>query len=359
MTGGLRSAVLGLFVLTSLARCRAPAADVRPSAKATQDASTDSATLKPSTCTPSPSDDSTAERDEIALALAQNPNDPKTLAAAAELYLSRLPPSTLHKEIGLLYAKRGSLHLQKQSHLDKALLARLWLLEAEALLDLGRAQKAMRRIETLLAKTSSAHVHLDASLESEARYELAVAHFELCQLHDAKRAFEFWLGRYATSELSAWAHHHLGLTLEMLGQSAAAERELLLASRAQPKTFAASLSISAAEFDNLVKTQAELLPKEALADLQKVHLQTADLPELADLTLEEPPLSPTIVGLFRGLPLGQEPSEPRSIVLYRKNLLRAVRTAEELRTEVRITLQHELGHLRGADDQDLRERGLE
>lgn len=65
------------------------------------------------------------------------------------------------------------------------------------------------------------------------------------------------------------------------------------------------------------------------------------------------------MGLFRGLPLGDEPSEPRSIVLYRKNLLRAVRSPAELIREIKKTLLHELGHLHGADEDDLREEGLE
>jgi predicted Zn-dependent protease with MMP-like domain len=56
---------------------------------------------------------------------------------------------------------------------------------------------------------------------------------------------------------------------------------------------------------------------------------------------------------------GEGDDEPRSIVLYRKNLSRAVTSRVELEKQVRITLWHEIGHLRGADEDDLRERGLE
>jgi predicted Zn-dependent protease with MMP-like domain len=90
-----------------------------------------------------------------------------------------------------------------------------------------------------------------------------------------------------------------------------------------------------------------------------VRLELTDLPAIEDLTVDEPTLSPTIVGLYRGLPAGVPDSEPRSIVLYRKNLLRIVSTQEELRDQVRTTLLHELGHLRGEDDDELRDRGLE
>jgi predicted Zn-dependent protease with MMP-like domain len=49
----------------------------------------------------------------------------------------------------------------------------------------------------------------------------------------------------------------------------------------------------------------------------------------------------------------------RTIVLYRRNLLRTVRDAAELEQAIARTLLHEVGHLRGEDDGSLRDRGLE
>jgi predicted Zn-dependent protease with MMP-like domain len=46
-------------------------------------------------------------------------------------------------------------------------------------------------------------------------------------------------------------------------------------------------------------------------------------------------------------------------VLYRKNLLRFAHDRAELDRQVRVTLLHELGHLHGEDDEQLRARGLE
>ena len=51
--------------------------------------------------------------------------------------------------------------------------------------------------------------------------------------------------------------------------------------------------------------------------------------------------------------------EPVSIVLYRKNLARAVKTRAELTEQIRDTLLHEIGHLEGLDEDDLRRRGME
>jgi predicted Zn-dependent protease with MMP-like domain len=47
------------------------------------------------------------------------------------------------------------------------------------------------------------------------------------------------------------------------------------------------------------------------------------------------------------------------VVLYRKNLARAVKSHDELIEQIRVTLLHEIGHLRGEDDVELAARGLE
>ena len=57
-------------------------------------------------------------------------------------------------------------------------------------------------------------------------------------------------------------------------------------------------------------------------------LEITDVPALDDLTAVQPPLSPTILGLFRGPPETEacDPGDPcRSIVLYRRNLSRFAR----------------------------------
>jgi predicted Zn-dependent protease with MMP-like domain len=47
------------------------------------------------------------------------------------------------------------------------------------------------------------------------------------------------------------------------------------------------------------------------------------------------------------------------VSLYRRNLVRTVRTRKELLEQIRVTLLHEVGHLRGEDDVELAARGLE
>ena len=317
--------------------------------------------------------------DEAALAftraLALDPDDPETLAAAANLYVNRMPGSLGNgnggnagngngssslsnadrTEIGLEYARHGTARMRRISRrganakaIDKTLLGRLALIEGQALNDLGRPREALSRLE-------AAEVALPGDLH--VRFEHGMSLFDLCRFSDAKRLFSEVLER---DPKDAWAHHHLGLVLERLGDQAGANRELATARQVSPENFKAPVEISAAEFAALVRAEAARLPPKLQLDLKKVTLETADLPDLADLTADEPPLSPTILGLFRGAPLGEAgESEPRTIVLYRKNLARAVFSKDELVTEVRTTLHHELGHLRGEDDEALKARGLE
>jgi Flp pilus assembly protein TadD/predicted Zn-dependent protease with MMP-like domain len=289
----------------------------------------------------------------FARALSLDPDDPETLAGAADLYVNRLPPSNDHTETGLEYARRGS-HRLKRTHwkgarnYDRSLAARLALLEGQALNDLGRSREALSRLDASLAAQSD---------DMHAKYERAVALFDLCRFAEAKRGFTEVLTK---NPHDAWAHHHLGLTLERLGDETGADRELGRARQEAPSDFKLPIELPLDEFRALVQNEAKRLSPELQADLSKVSLETADLPDIGDLTAEEPPLAPTILGLFRGAPLGEAPeTETRAIVIYRKNLARAVASREELAAQVRTTLLHELGHLRGEDDDALRARGLE
>jgi tetratricopeptide (TPR) repeat protein len=329
-------------------------------------------------------------RDALALALALSPEDPETLEAAADLNINQLPPSADRSQIGLEYARRGSRHVP---HHDSERAGRLALLEGQALVDLGRALEGLHRIDAALA----AQPKLTA-----AQYERGVALFELCRFAEARRMFEKVL---ATTPDHGHALYHLGLIDERSGDESAAAQRLAEATVRDPKAFPPPPAISAAEFAEHLRRAMANLPADVAADLAGIDVQAAEIPALDDLTAEKPPLSPTILGLFRGLPLdwkaeagpltqagragqsgrGKKSRRPlsseatpggqpaptsatdaarcavpdRAIVLYRRNLLRTVGDAAELDRAITRTLLHEVGHLRGEDDGSLRDRGLE
>jgi tetratricopeptide (TPR) repeat protein len=326
-------------------------------------------------------------RDAIALALALAPDDPETLEAAADLNINQLPPSVDRSALGLEYARRGSRHVGGR---DRERAARLALLEGQALIDLGRAVEALKRIDGAL----KASPHFAAAI-----YERGVALFELCRFDEARRTFEKVL---AATPDHAHALYHLGLIEERLGDDAAAARHLAAASSADVKSFPLPLEMTQADFAAHVQRAVAELSDDIRHDLGGIKVEAADLPDISDLIAEKPPLSPTILGLFRGLPLDytdrvipppagrsakgraqpgsggggtesgahalasagaagdlQCDAGERTIVLYRRNLLRTVREVPELDQAISRTLLHEVGHLRGEDDGSLRDRGLE
>src|SRR5262249_19691331 len=123
-------------------------------------------------------------------------------------------------------------------------------------------------------------------------------------------------------------------------------------------------SLSSTEFKIELDKALKGLPRDMRHDLVGVLVAAEEFPKDEDLLSSDPPLSPAIMGLFRGPPLGESCESAgfkpcRSVALYRRNLMRAVRTRDELREQIRVTLLHEVGHLRGEDDMELAARGLE
>jgi predicted Zn-dependent protease with MMP-like domain len=159
----------------------------------------------------------------------------------------------------------------------------------------------------------------------------------------------------------------LGLALEQLGDVAGADRALARALELAPTDLTPPVLISVDEFQREVTAIVDGLPAERRARVRTIRIEVADLPDPTDLAAVKPPFPPTILGLYRG-PVGRahvaEPQwtdsgEVPSIVLYRKNLARAVKSRAELSEQIRDTLLHEIGHLEGLDEDDLRRRGME
>lgn len=284
--------------------------------------------------------------------LAIDPDDPVALLGAADLYVRRFSSARDALEVGLEYAVRGARAAVRGPSRDRGLAAELQLVAGIAENDLGRNRQAL--------------VHLDRAMaalpeDADVAYERGVALFELCRFEDARRAFD---RAVALSPENPWALHQLGLLAEQRGDDARAERLLAKARALDPKTFAAELAIDDRTFRaQIQRSIGELSPEDRRA-LGAAPIEIRDIPDPADLLAVDPPLSPAILGLFRGPPEG-EPCEPgegprcRSIVFYRKNLVRFAHDRAELDEQIRITLLHELGHLRGEDDDELRDRGLE
>ncbi|MDQ3339460.1 MAG: metallopeptidase family protein [Myxococcota bacterium] len=287
------------------------------------------------------------------LALALDPDDPETLRAVADFYVNGKGDRGRDSlRLGLELAQRGSRRVQARRRRNPPLAADLALLEGQALNDLGRSDEALGRIDVALRIAPG---------RGDALHERGVALFDLSRFADAKAAFTRAL---VIQPDDAYSHQMLGLTLEQLGDQVGADRELAKALELAPNELSPAVVVSVGEFQREVDAIIEALPSDRRAHVKAIKIEVADLPDPADLAAVKPPFPPTILGLYRG-PVGRThvapmpEGEPPSIVLYRKNLGRAVKTRAELTEQIRDTLLHEIGHLEGLDEDDLRRRGME
>jgi tetratricopeptide (TPR) repeat protein len=284
------------------------------------------------------------------LALALDPDDPETLRAVADFYINGKGERGRDAlRLGLELAQRGSRRALARRRRNAPLAADLAVLEAQALNDLGRSDEALERVDAALRMAPG---------RGDALHEKGVALFDLSRFADAKSVLQKAL---AAQPDDAYTHQMLGLTLEALGDTAAADGELAKAVQLAPGELSPPVLISVDEFQKEIDAVIATLPPDRKAHVQSIKVEIADLPDPADLKAVTPPFPPTILGLYRG-PVGRAPApgdEAPSIVLYRKNLARAVKTRTELTEQIRDTLLHEIGHLEGLDEDDLRRRGME
>ncbi|HEU0033716.1 MAG TPA: metallopeptidase family protein [Kofleriaceae bacterium] len=289
------------------------------------------------------------------IALALDPDDPETLRAIADFYINGKGDHGRDAlRLGLELAQRGSRRVLARRRKNPPLAADLAVLEAQALNDLGRSDEALQRVDVALRLAPG---------RGDALHEKGVALFDLSKFAEAKQTLAKAL---QIQPDDAYSHHIMGLTLEQLGETAASEKELARALELAPNELFAPVLIPVAEFQKEVDAVVANLPEDRRARVRSIKVEIADLPDPADLAAVKPPFPPTILGLYRG-PVGRAAHAPYtpadgetpSIVLYRKNLARAVKTRAELSEQIRDTLLHEIGHLEGLDEDDLRRRGME
>ncbi|RFU42735.1 hypothetical protein DZF91_04775 [Actinomadura logoneensis] len=111
------------------------------------------------------------------------------------------------------------------------------------------------------------------------------------------------------------------------------------------------IEMSREAFEDLVSQALDTIPAELTAHMRNVVIVVED---------EAP--EPGLLGLYRGVPLTERGDWyagvlPDQISIYRDEILRTCRTAEEVVEEVRITVVHEIAHHFGIGDARLHELG--
>lgn len=121
------------------------------------------------------------------------------------------------------------------------------------------------------------------------------------------------------------------------------------------------LEVDATTFDAMVRKAIASLPDRFREALDIVRVEVRDRPtrsQLASVGLREEEL---LLGLYDGIPLTERtihdpPRPPDVIYLFKEDLEDACDDIEQLASEVRITLLHELGHYFGFDEDELEDR---
>ena len=118
-------------------------------------------------------------------------------------------------------------------------------------------------------------------------------------------------------------------------------------------------TIDADEFDLLVEEALATLPHDFRRRMENVEVLVQEEPHGEQLRGARVPAGHTLLGLYQGVPLtlraGTPPLFPDRITLFRGPILRACRTPEEAREQIRRTVIHEIAHFFGISDDRLRE----
>ncbi|HYH94931.1 MAG TPA: metallopeptidase family protein [Hyalangium sp.] len=284
-------------------------------------------------------------------ALRVSPEDLELILGAADFLLCRMGEDREAVEDGLTLCGRGRTLAERTDNVE--MVYEFLLLEGMGLNQVGECERALESLEAALE-------HMPRSVD--ARVERGIALFELCRFKEAQSAFEKVL---KDTPDEAWAHHYLGLLAERKGDPKEAKKRFAKAQALMPEEFPPPVSLSEQEFDQALEAAVKALPEHVKGYLDNATISVEDIPADDELMDQSPPLSPCILGVFRGTPVGERSVTnaydhfPAAIVLYQKNLERFAKTREELIEQIGITVMHEVGHLVGLDEDDLWERGLD
>ena len=197
---------------------------------------------------------------------------------------------------------------------DEELAARLALAEGQARLALGDSLVALDRIEEAVRAFPD---------DLDVQAEKASALYELSRFEGAADLLSRILEEDPGDAASHWL---LGRCLERLGRAEAAERSLERARRLAPEDFPQPVALSPDAFEAVVEEALAELPDPVRRYLANVAVTVEDLPDVEELLSSDPPHSPSILGIFRGSPLGEKASMdpwshfPSSIALFQRNL---------------------------------------
>jgi len=128
----------------------------------------------------------------------------------------------------------------------------------------------------------------------------------------------------------------------------------------EPETYILPpMESSEEEFDQFVREAIDSIDPQFRRYLDEVPVIVEDLPDESTVQRLNLPDRYSLLGLFHGVPLNRRSvhgiSGPNQIVLYRQNLLSVARSKRQLARQIRKTIIHELAHLIGMTEEQIRQ----
>lgn len=227
-----------------------------------------------------------------------------------------------------------------------------WMREGEEALEAGEFEIALDRFDAVLAHDPE---HWGAALDRAETLHL------LWRTQEALRAVTALRPPDAEEDDPDRADLE-GRIRQAAGDLSGAERLFAEAARLDPEQFPEPTRLKAEDFRAILDEVLASLPAPIRAAVTEVPVLVEAKPTAA-MAEHAPHITPEILGLFVGTPVGEKLHGPSGygdvVLLFQRNLERVAATREEVAEEIRITLLHEYGHYLGFDEGGLEEMGLQ
>ena len=120
--------------------------------------------------------------------------------------------------------------------------------------------------------------------------------------------------------------------------------------------------MSIEDFEQLVIEAIDSLPEEFIERLDNVDITVESVPTQTQLAQQGIPEDGLLLGLYEGVPLTARQNYgfvlPDKITIFQESIEMACNSPEEIVSEVRDTVVHEVAHHFGIDDDALHALGL-
>jgi predicted Zn-dependent protease with MMP-like domain len=115
-------------------------------------------------------------------------------------------------------------------------------------------------------------------------------------------------------------------------------------------------------FERLVRKALDTIPEDIAAHMDNVDVVVEDWPTQSQLAVNEIRDGEYLLGLYEGVPLTSRHEYgnvlPDKITIFQRSIEAVCETNDEIVTEVRNTVIHEIAHHFGIDDDRLDELGV-